>query len=721
MTRPVSLAVLLVAAVATSAPEETDMPTFSATTSAVVLDVVVRDGSGRVVRDLKPGDFRVFEDDVEQSMDSFQVVARETPTGAATPAPAAGSRAIDALPAAASPTPSAAPLERPAVIALVFDRLSPSGRDFARRTALDYLEVAHARGDVVGIFGLDLSLRSVAPFSDDPETIRDGIEEAARQGVIASNERDARRDVRERLARLGGNEDQLQQAGLATGGRGSTNTGLSSNYGNLAGAIAVERKAIEIERGAEVIERDQRGYATTRGLLAVVRGLSGVGGRKTVLLFSEGLTIPSAVKEEYRAVIDAANRGNVSFYTVDAGGLRAQSSVEEARLELNSAGDRRERQFITGVIDGSLTRQLERGEEILRFMPGATLGPLAVETGGFYVAGSNDLTDRLREMADDMRFHYVLSYTPAAAGPDGRFRKVRVEVKRRGLKVRTRSGYVASSEGDRIPNGTIRAVVALHQQPEPLGFPMFARALHFPAADGGEGRVPLFVEIPVESLGFAASDDGEARADLTLVVRVLNAAQTPEAMLRQRYAPRADAGDLESLLFHPELVLAPGTYTLEVAAYDAVNRQASVRRIGFEVPEPADGVRLSSLVVAKGVRPLIPQEGPADSPLAIEGSLLQPNLGEVVRRSESPSLGFYFVALADGAAPPEQATVEVWRGDSRVRSHRVRLLPPAGDGFMRQAGSLPLTSLPPDDYRLRVSMDLAGRSVDTETTFTLVD
>ena len=50
-----------------------EIPTFGVGTSAVTLDVVVRDKKGNAVRDLQGPDFEVFEDGVKQRVESFQV------------------------------------------------------------------------------------------------------------------------------------------------------------------------------------------------------------------------------------------------------------------------------------------------------------------------------------------------------------------------------------------------------------------------------------------------------------------------------------------------------------------------------------------------------------------------------------------------------------------------------------------------------------------------
>ena len=52
-------------------------PTFSVGTADVLLDVVVRDKKGNLVRDLKASDFEVYEDGKPQTLDSFQVISKD--------------------------------------------------------------------------------------------------------------------------------------------------------------------------------------------------------------------------------------------------------------------------------------------------------------------------------------------------------------------------------------------------------------------------------------------------------------------------------------------------------------------------------------------------------------------------------------------------------------------------------------------------------------------
>jgi VWFA-related protein len=75
--------------------------------------------------------------------------------------------------------------------------------------------------------------------------------------------------------------------------------------------------------------------------------------------------------------------------------------------------------------------------------PGLTaLRSLTTQTGGELVVGAAALEGGLARMMRDIDRHYVLTYR-AAHGSDGRFHALQVGVKREGVQVRARSGYVA--------------------------------------------------------------------------------------------------------------------------------------------------------------------------------------------------------------------------------------------------------------------------------------
>jgi VWFA-related protein len=75
--------------------------------------------------------------------------------------------------------------------------------------------------------------------------------------------------------------------------------------------------------------------------------------------------------------------------------------------------------------------------------PGITaLRSLATQTGGDLVVGVGAIDSGLASMVRDLDKYYVLTYR-APHGSDGRFHALQVGVKREGVQVRARSGYVA--------------------------------------------------------------------------------------------------------------------------------------------------------------------------------------------------------------------------------------------------------------------------------------
>ena len=68
---------------------------------------------------------------------------------------------------------------------------------------------------------------------------------------------------------------------------------------------------------------------------------------------------------------------------------------------------------------------------------------LADETGGFAAVNRNDFDGAFERIVADNSSYYVLGYYSTNDRRDGRFRKIEVRVKRPGLRVRSRNGYVA--------------------------------------------------------------------------------------------------------------------------------------------------------------------------------------------------------------------------------------------------------------------------------------
>jgi VWFA-related protein len=706
-----------------TAPPTPEPPVFGASTATVLLDIVVRDGKGRLVRDLTAGDFDVYEDNVRQTVDSFRVVDTEVEPEPA--APAGEAQSAHAAPTPAAPIPPAPHrATAPAVVAFVFDRLSANARKMAFKTALTYTERGYAEGDLVGVFGVDLALRTLQPFTTDLESVRFGLKQAAAQAntAFASEREDARR----RLDTIARSETALE--GMQAGGEGGSNTASL-----LASQLAVDQAELSMSRAFDALERDQQGFATTHGLLAVVSGLKAISGRKTIVFFSEGIAIPANVQAQFRSVIASANRANVAIYAVDAGGLRAESGTQEAREELILNSQRRLRQEENAgrglPSREALNRGMERNEDMLRLNPETGLGQLATETGGFLVRDTNDAREDFARIAEEMRFHYVLSYAPTNDRLDGSYRTIGVKLRRPGLRVQTRKGYLALKPAEYllpVRDYEAPALAQLDRQPRPDAFPLQAAGYSFPEASR-PGLAPVLVQIPGGAVTWSSEAAG-ARAEFAVMVRIRDGRGREADRLSQEYRLSASAAKLEAarrgdVLFYREAELPAGRYTADVVAYDALAKAASVRSFALEIP-PADPgrLRLSSLMLVSRAEQLTPEEQQdTRNPLHFGEAILYPNLGTPLRKSLLPAVGFFFSVYGKDVAAAKSATIEVARGGQVVARTTSELPAPDASGRIQHAGALPLKGFTPGEYRLKVSVS-DGRSVESrDASFTVVE
>ena len=73
------------------------------------------------------------------------------------------------------------------------------------------------------------------------------------------------------------------------------------------------------------------------------------------------------------------------------------------------------------------------------------LEQLAEETGGraFFPYRVDDLAQSFLDIGDELRSQYSIAYVPANKATDGKFRRIRINVDRKGLILRARKGYYA--------------------------------------------------------------------------------------------------------------------------------------------------------------------------------------------------------------------------------------------------------------------------------------
>ena len=233
--------------------------------------------------------------------------------------------------------------------------------------------------------------------------------------------------------------------------------------------------------------RRGRTELTLRAVRRGLEALAPIHGRKSLLLLSEGFIDDSA--SDLRGAEAASREANTAVYFIDTRGLVALpggGSAADAEALLQP----RER----------LTMGFEN-----TVLESAGASALAEETGGFSVRNTNDLAAGADRIADESRVFYLLGFYPPAGKSTRDWRKLRVEVKRPGLTVRARGGYMlraaaapkeakAGKKGSKEPTLDPAVARALDSAHDAAGIPLRIMTYVFEPRSNGTTHV-LVAEI----------------------------------------------------------------------------------------------------------------------------------------------------------------------------------------------------------------------------------
>ena len=280
--------------------------------------------------------------------------------------------------------------------------------------------------------------------------------------------------------------------------------------------LADDPQPIRTNEGAERARQvrdpldQERGYNARRALQAignVAKWLSDVQGRrKALLFFSEGIdydiyapfTISSGVGDslvlDAQQAIAAAQRANVNVYGIDPRGLSQFGEM----IDVNARSDYPQLDY--GTFRGFLRELLLAQESLIS---------LSQETGGLAVVNSGDVVGGLGRIVLDNSRYYLLGYYSDPTKWSGKFLKIDVRVRRPGLRVRARRGYlppdpkaVAKAREADVKAGTSPALKAALGKPIPVG-DLSTRVFAAPfKGTGKNASVLVALEIEGKSLKF---------------------------------------------------------------------------------------------------------------------------------------------------------------------------------------------------------------------------
>jgi VWFA-related protein len=693
--------VLLARVGAQQAPQPTT-PLLRASVDQVIVDVVVTDEHGGVVPALTAEDFEVFERGERQTIGTFSEVSLPLvrPLRATAPAPASDVR-----------TNQRRPEGRIYVLVLDDYHIGVGRTGAVQSAAREFLNREVQTGDLVAVVTTTGVGGAFQDFTEDASLASGAIRRfvGRRPGETAALQKSAEDASMARAAAVQATAAQ-QQAAAAAGADLSVSQAASTQAESAFGArnadpMAVRRNSTAIisdgalpdndDAGVEALERAR---ITLRTLRTVADGLGGIPGRrKAILYFSEGLPVtPRAADlvDELSRATAAAARANVTVYAFDPRGLDLHLGTEL---------------LATGVSPSTQLQQQRRlSAEMLR--------SLAEETGGAAAVETNDLGPALQRVASESSHYYLIGYAPADAARDGRYRPIEVRVKRSGLRVSARKGYVAPDDKAPPPasfSGLGPELSELVRRPmSTLGLPLAATAVPLPIE---LDNVSVTIEVGPGALAFDERDGRhENTVDLAIVPVGIGGKVYPLINGHARLslsAADADAVRTLGLRTVERLTLPPGTYQLHIAARETRGGGAGSVICDLVVPDrSAPGLAMTPLLVSGTRARQVPSVNRDDRVLRALGGG-PPTTRRVFHRDET--LSAYAEVVDVGAATRRDVELVTIVRDARDRDivHSVR--PNASDRAepghsFPYAIDIPLRTLPPGRYVLRVEARAAG-------------
>ena len=374
----------------------------------------------------------------------------------------------------------------------------------------------------------------------------------------------------------------------------------------------------DITTDADDFERGQRAQQVLGALQRLAEVMGGIRGRrKAVVMFSEGIDYPiydifgsqaaTGVITATQDAIAAAARANVSFFSIDPRGLVGMTSET---IELNAAADPH-----LGFDAKGLLADMYLSQDSLR--------TLADETGGYAAVNSNNISTALNRIVRLNSTYYVLGYYPNDTRSDERFHKIEVRVKRPGLRVSARKGYVSPrlqsasereqqererergrgrTEGAQTSN-ELREI--LNQPLQRNGLTMSVQAAPFKGT-GKQASIALAVELDAAGLQFAHQPNQTFTEGIELSLFALDerGRQQGGSFYQYNLALRAEAYDVvrgsrgSIVRMNPRIELSPGRYQLRIGVHESgAGGMGSVFH-DLVVPDySAHGVAMSGLLL----------------------------------------------------------------------------------------------------------------------------
>jgi VWFA-related protein len=531
------------------------------------LVVYVTDKKGWAITDLSADDFEVYQDGDRKQITNFKLYTSEVVREQFTETPGL------ALPVDAPiPDPTAAAGPRPVHLVLYIDNenLRPLDRNRVLSQAREFVRTSLHPPAKMMVVAYQRSFEVLCDFTSDPSEVLSAMRKV-RTYTGGRSERDsARRDISERMREM----QEENRAGSTAGG-----DSVSS------------RQWAEVYNMTQNFARESTNnlHFTLDSFREVITSLSGLPGKKGVVYVSNGLpmtpgmelfyelsrisndtTVLTTMYEHdqsrlYRQLAATANAQDVTLYLIDASGL--------------NLGNTGSAEYTTAPDPLSASIGLNNYTDSLRY--------LADETGGIAIFNTNDVSEKLGLLTQDMFTYYSIGYPLQASGHD-KVHRVRVKLRDdpafKNYRLRYRSRFVEKSLETRVQDAVVSSLV-FEIDDNLMGLEVETGTAS--AATGDRWLLPAVISFPLASVALLPEgEDYVARVVLFVAARDRKGGQSD--LVRQEHEVRVPADQYEDAKFkrfsiQTQLLMESGVYKISVAMLDPLTRQDSYRTVSAVV------------------------------------------------------------------------------------------------------------------------------------------
>ena len=665
------------------AAEQTHPTVLRSSSDLVRIDVEVTDRSGKPIKGLRADQFSIADDGQAQkiSVFSYQDIEAIESAGATDTKPMVVP--VDSPTAAAAEAAGEQVRDRRLMV-LFFDLTSMATDDLIRAhdAADKFVKQQMTKADLVAVVSFSSNLRVLANFTNDHPTLEKAIARI-----------------------IPGAASTLDNPLYAAAQNGEYD--VQQDNGAAFAADETEFNVFNTDQKLEAVE-------------SLANVLEVIPGRKSVIEFTGGITQTGEEnRTQLRAATDAANRADVSIYSIDARGLFATAPGGDVTSDAASGTS-----MFTGASVFKQTDQREGSRD--------TLATLSTDTGGKAFFDLGDLSEALPKVQQDNTGYYLIGYYIGAnIKHDGSWRAIRVKVSTPGAHVRYRNGYYAPRDFQHLEKEDRQQQLAeaMRSDNPVVELPIAVETAMFRLSNQ-QVYVPISAKISSTALDWAQKHGRrEAAFDFAAEVRAVPAGQSV-AQLQDTITVKLDEQRFQqvhqsNLVYQGGIVLSPGTYRLKFVA-----RENESGKIGtFEqnlvvAPRPSGQMTLSSVLlsnqlvaVEKSSEVQTKGQGPraklTTTPLEMDGQKIVPSVTRYFTQQQTLYVFFqaYYPEKADSFdASSLRGSLIFFRNGVQINTTPL-LAPAVVDAKDHSASfriSLPLAKLPSGLYTVQAVVIGAG-------------